>query len=243
MFSVLQQLLFKQSSITHQVTNESELPALGRKAKPSMDRTWENAGRQTTANLQRAPGFCWLQDFRYQTNEHLFQCKFAMELLLLLKPPPKYHSFHKTCAAAAASKDLSAFQPLCPGLGSPKLSVQYSGTAQLWRSLFFPPCMNHQWWHKVSPTGVMIQVGAVRAVIPWHLDSLMSPREGAAATIDQQLVWRRAKCPKGGSEERVSPSSCFEEEGRKRSLLPFIFLLHPPSTLPSGKYPCLQLNS
>lgn len=123
MFPVLQQLLFKQNSITHQVTGESELPALERKAKASMDRTWENAGSHTTANLQRAPGFslsCWLQDFHYQTNEHLFQCRLAVELLLLLKPPPKCHSFHKTCAAAAGSEELSAFQPLCPRFGHPQ---------------------------------------------------------------------------------------------------------------------------
>lgn len=158
---------------------------------------------RTTANLQRAPGFYWLQDFHYQTNEHLFQCRLAVELLLLLKPPPKYHSFHKTCAAAAASEELSAFQPLCQGLGTPKLSVQYSGTPQLWRGLFFPPSMNHQWWHKVSPTGIMVQVGAV---IPWELNSgsLMSAREGAAAAMEQQLVWGRAKCPTEGAVRRGS---------------------------------------
>lgn len=88
LFSVSQQLLFNPNNITHQVTNDLELPALGRKAQPSMGRTWENAGSQTTANLQRAPEFCWLQDFRYQTNEQLFQCRLAMELLLLPKTSP-----------------------------------------------------------------------------------------------------------------------------------------------------------
>lgn len=152
---------FKQSSITHQVTNESELPALERKAKPSLDM----GECRTTANLQRALGHCWLQDFHYQTNEHLFQCKLAVELLLLLKPLPKYHSFHKTYAAAAPARSSVHFSHCGPGLGTPKLSVQYPGTAQLCRSLFFPPSMNHQWWHKVSPTGIMVQVGAV---IPWN---------------------------------------------------------------------------
>lgn len=148
---------------------------------------------RTTANLQRAPGHCWLQDFHYQTNEHLFQCRLAVELLLLLKPLPKYHSFHRTCAAAAASEELRAFQPLCPRFGHPKLSVQYSGTAQLWRSLFFPPSMNHQRWHTVSPTGIMVQVGAV---IPWNWTVAPRCHQGK----EQQQPWSSSLC---GGEQSV----------------------------------------
>lgn len=47
------------------------------------------------------------------------------------------------------------FSHCAPGLGTPKLSVQYSVTAQLWRSLFFPQSMDCQWWHdtKYHPLG------------------------------------------------------------------------------------------
>lgn len=200
-----------------------------------MDRTCENAESQTTANLQRASGFCWLQDFPYQTNKHLFQCRLAVELLLLLKLPPKYHTFHKTCAA---------LQPLCPGSGHPQ--TECSVFSVQWQLSFgevsFSQSMNRQWWHKVSPPGIMIQVGAV---IPWGLNSgsVVSPRDrscsshGTAACVEESTV------PQRGQQGKVLTQSCFEEKGRKRPLLPFLFLLLPPSTLPSGKHPCLQLNS
>lgn len=210
-----------------------------------MDRPWENAGSQTTANLQRAPGFCWLQDFHYQTNEHLFQCRLAVELLLLLKLPPKYHTFHKTCAAVAGSKELSAFQPLCPRFGHPQTECSmFSDSSAPEKSLFssiHEPC---QRWYKVSPTWAMIRE---RAVIPWELNSgslnvtkrqeLQQPRKGS-------LCGREQSAPKGVSREGSHPAYASKrKEGRKRPLLPFVFLLLPQSTLPSGKHPCLQFNS
>lgn len=98
-----------------------------------------------------------------------FQCKLAVESLLLLNHPPKYHTFHKTCTAAAAIEELSALQPLCPRAGHPQTECSIlSDSSALEKSLFFSihePC---QWWYKVSPTWIMIQV---RAVIPWELNS------------------------------------------------------------------------
>lgn len=196
---------------------------------------------RTTANLQRALGHCWLQDFHYQTNEHLFQCKLAVELLLLLKPLPKYHSFHKTCAAAAPARSSVHFSHCGPGLGTPKLSVQYPGTAQLWRSLFFPPSMNHQWWHKVSPTGIMVQVGAV---IPWNWTVAPWCHQGK----ELQQPWSSSLCgeskvsQRGAARKGSHPVHALKRR-KEEPLLPFIFLLLPPSTLPSGKHPCQQLNS
>lgn len=108
----------------------------------------------------------------------------------------------------------------------------------------FPSIMNCQWWHKVSPTGVMVQVGAVIAWnwtgAPWCHQGKELQQPWSSTCVGESKVSHR-----GGSKERVSPSSCFEEkEGRKEEpLLPFIFLLLPPSTLPSGKHPCQQLNS
>lgn len=202
MFSVLQRLLFKQN-IIHQVTNHLELPALGRKAKPSIDKTWENAGSQTTANLQRAPGFCWLQDFHYQTNEHLFLCRLAVELLLPLNLPAKYHAFHKTCTAAAASEELSTFQHLCPRFGHPQTDCSiFSDSSVLEKSLFFSihePC---QWWYKVSPTWIMIQV---RAVIPWELNSgplNVTKRQELQQPSNSNLCGREQSAPKQGQREK-----------------------------------------
>lgn len=65
--------------------------------------------------------------------------------------------------------------------------------------------MNHQWWHKVSPPGMMIQVGAV---IPWEQNSgseLMSPREGTAAAMEQQLVWAEQSAPQRAARKGSHP--------------------------------------
>lgn len=195
----------------------------------------------TTANLQRAPGHCWLQDFHYQTNEHLFQCRLAVKLLLLLKPLPKYLSFHKTCAAAAAREELSAFQPLCPRFGHPQTECSVFRDSSALRSLFFPLSMNCQWWHKVSPTGIMVQVGAV---IPWNRTGLPDVTKGrscsshgAAAAVGDSKVSHR-----GGRRKGSHPVHALKRR-KEEPLLPFIFLLPPPSTLPSGKHPCQQLSS
>lgn len=158
---------------------------------------------RTTANLQGAPGFCWLQDFHYQTNEYLFQCRLAVELLLLLKPPPKYHSFHKTCAAAAASEELSAFQPLCPRFGHPQAECStFRDTSALERSLF-------SFIHELSVVAQSIthwDRGSGRSCHFLGIEQwlLMSPREGAAAAMEQQLVWDRAKCPTEGAVRKGS---------------------------------------
>lgn len=64
-----------------------------------------------------------------QTNT-FFQCRLAVELLLFLKLPPKYHTFHKTCAAAS-------FQPLCPRSGHPQTECSiFSDSSALEKSLF-----------------------------------------------------------------------------------------------------------
>lgn len=181
---------------------------------------------RTTANPQRAPGFCWLQDFHCQTNERLFQCRLAVELLLLLKPPPKYHSFHKTVLQLQPARSSVHFSHCAPGLGTPKLSVQYSGTPQLWRGLFFPSSMNHQWWHKVSPTGIMVQVGAV---IPWELNSGSWCHQGK----ELQQPWSSSLC---GGEQSVPQRGRWgkgltqfmlcREEGRDHSCHLFFSFFH-----------------
>lgn len=73
--------------------------------------------------------------------------------------------------------------------------------------------------------------------------SQMSPREGAAAAMEQQLVWGRAECPTEGAVRKGSHPVHALKRRKEEPLLPFIFLLLPPSTLSSGKHPCQQLNS
>lgn len=132
-----------------------------------------------------------------------------MELLLLPKLPPKYHTFHKTCAAAAASEELSAFQPLCPSFGHPQTECSiFSDTSSLEESLFSSI-------HELSLVAQSIthwDHGSVGAVIPWELNSgsLMSPRDRNCSSHGTAACVEESKVPQ--SRERVSPSSCFEEE-------------------------------
>lgn len=188
---------------------------------------------RTTANLQRAPGHCWLQDFHYQTNEHLFQCRLAVELLLLLKPLPKYHSFHKTCAAAAASEELRVFQPLCPRFGHPQTECSiFRDSSALEKSLFSsihePSEVAHSITHWDHGSG-----GSCHSL---ELDSgsLMSPREGAAAAMEQQLVWGRAECPTEGAVRKGSHPVHALKRRKEEPLLPFIFLLFHHLHFPLG---------
>lgn len=65
----------------------------------------------------------------------------------------------------------------------------------------------------------------------------MSPWDRNCSSHGTAACVEESKVPQ--SRVRVSPSSCFEEEGKDQ----FIFLLFPPSTLLSVKHPCLQWNS
>lgn len=142
------------------------------------------------------------------------------------KPPPKYHSFHKTVLQLQPGRSSVHFSHCAPGLGTPKLSVQYSGTPQLWRGLFFPSSMNHQWWHKVSPTGIMVQVGAV---IPWELNSGSWCHQGK----ELQQPWSSSLC---GGEQSVPQRGQWgkgltqfmlcREEGRDHSCHLFFSFFH-----------------
>lgn len=111
------------------------------------------------------------------------------------------------------------FSHCAPGLGTPKPSVQYSVTAQLWKSLFFSQSTNRQWWHKVSLSGIVVGVGAV---IPWGLKWLRD----VPKRQELQQPGNSSLCAREQSGESFSPSSCFEGERRKRPLLPFILSFH-----------------
>lgn len=131
------------------------------------------------------------------SNKQLFQCRLAVELLLLPKLPPQYHTFHNTCAAAAASEELSAFQPLCPRFGHPQTECStFSHSSPLEESLFFS-IRELSVVAQVSPTGIMIRVGAV---IAWELNSgsLLPPRDGNCSSHWTAACVEESKVPKAG---------------------------------------------
>lgn len=179
---------------------------------------WTGHGRMQKVRPQQTYrellDFAGCRIFSYQTNKHLFQCRLAVELLLLLKLPPKCHTFHKTCAAAA-------LHPLS-GLGTPKLSVQCSVTAQLWRSLFFSQSMNRQWWHKVSPLGSWFRQ-ELSFPGDWAVAQWCHQKTGAAA-VEESTVPRR------GQQGKLLTQSGFEEGGRKEETTPVIHF-SPSSTI------------
>lgn len=168
----------------------------------------------------------------------LVSVRLAVELLLLLKLPPKYQTFHKTCAAAAAKEELIAFQPRCPRFGHTQTECSiFSDSSALEKSLFFSV---HEVvvTHRDHDSGRSCHsLGIEQWLIECHQGT------GIAAAMEQQLVGKRAKCPKGGAAGKGLTQFMLWKGRRKRPVLSFIFLLLPPSTLPSGKHPSLQLNS
>lgn len=171
---------------------------------------WTGHGRMQKVRPQQTYrellDFAGCRIFSYQTNKHLFQCRLAVELLLLLKLPPKCHTFHKTCAAAA-------LQPLS-GLGTPKLSVQcsvFSDSSALEKSLFFSIHEPSVVAQSITP-GIMIQAGAV---IPWGLSggSVMSPKDRSCSSGTEQSA------PKGTAGKASHPVMLWRgrKEGRDHS--------------------------
>lgn len=133
-----------------------------------------------------------------------------MEWLLLLKLPPKYHTFHKTCAAAA-------FQPLCPRSGHPQTECSiFSDSSALEKSLFLsihePSVLAHSitLWDRGS--------GRSCHSLGTEVAQWCSQGTGAAAAMDQQLVCKRAKCPEGAVGKDSHPAHALRrKEGRDHS--------------------------
>lgn len=187
-----------------------------------MDRTQEKAGIQTTASLQRAPGFCWLQDFLYQTNEHLFQCRLAVELLLLLKPPPKYHSFHKTCAAA--SEELRAFQPLCPRFGQPQSECSIlRDSSALFSSIHEVSVVAQSITHWDHGSGRCCHSLGIEQWLTGVTKRRSCSSHRAAACVEESKVSHRGAVRKGLTQ-------CMLRRGRKEETTPAIYF-SPSSTI------------
>lgn len=193
---------------------------------------WTGHGRMQEVRPQQTYrellDFAGCRVFPIRQTNTFFQCRLAVELLLLLKLPPKYHTFHKTCAAAS-------FQPLCPRSGHPQTECSiFSDSSALEKSLFLSihepsvvaqsiPLWDRGWGRSCHSLGTEV---AQRC----------SQETGAAAAWEQQLVCKRAKWGKLLTQLMLWG-------GKKEETTPAIHFILPSSTLPSGKHPCLRLNS
>lgn len=110
------------------------------------------------------------------------------------------------------------FRHCAPGLGTPNWVFNTQQQVSSGGVSFFSQSMNWQWWHKVSPTAIMVQVGAV---IPWELGSgsLMSPRDRNGSSHGTAACVEESKAPQsGGSGERSHPVHALKrKEGRDHS--------------------------
>lgn len=118
---------------------------------------WAGHGRMQEVKPQQTYrellNFAGCRIFAIRQMNSCFSAGWQWNYFCSQKLPPKYHTFHKTCAAAAASEELSAFQPLCPRFGNPQNECSIFSDSSALEESFFPQSMNCQRRHKISPTG------------------------------------------------------------------------------------------
>lgn len=171
---------------------------------------WTGHGRMQKVRPQQTYrellDFAGCRIFSYQTNKHLFQCRLAVELLLLLKLPPKCHTHipqNLCCSCTSAT---------VPQVWAPPnwmFNVQWQlSFGEVFFSIHEPSVVAQS----ITP-GIMIQAGAV---IPWGLSSgsVMSPRDRSCSSRGTEH-----SAPKGTAGKASHPVMLWRgrKEGRDHS--------------------------
>lgn len=183
---------------------------------------WTGHGRMQKVRPQQTYrellDFAGCRIFSYQTNKHLFQCRLAVELLLLLKLPPKCHTHipQNLCCSCTSATVPQVWAP-------PNWVFNVQWQLSFGEVSFFSQSMNRQWWHKVSPLGSWFRQ-ELSFPGDWAVAQWCHQETGAAAAVEQSTVPRR------GQQGKLLTQSCFEEGGRKEETTPAIHF-SPSSTI------------